>query len=131
MAPGHEVRLITPAYVNPFVKHHKNNAVDAEAICEAAQRPTKCFVAVESEEQQASALLFYDKALAETVIDLFKAEVIHRRSPWRGFETVEYSTLEWVDWFTNRRLLKPIGNIPPAEAEARYYAQAEAQPWAA
>ena len=65
----------------------------------------------------------YDNALAETVIGLYKAEVIHRRGPWRGFEAVEFATLEWVDWFNNRRLLEPIGNIPPAEAEVRYYAQ--------
>jgi len=67
----------------------------------------------------------YDNALAETVNGLYKAEVIHRRGPWRGFEAVEFATLEWVDWFNNRRLLEPIGNVPPAEAEARYYAQAE------
>jgi len=73
----------------------------------------------------------YDNALAETVIGLFKAEVIHRRGPWRSFEAVEFATLEWVDWFNHRRLLEPIGNIPPAEAEARYYAQAEAQSLAA
>jgi putative transposase len=65
----------------------------------------------------------YDNALAETINGLFKAEVIHRRGPWRSFETVEFATLTWVDWFNNRRLLEPIGNIPPAEAEARYYAQ--------
>ena len=65
----------------------------------------------------------YDNALAETINGLYKAEVIHRRGPWRGFEAVEFATLEWVDWFNNRRLLEPIGNIPPAEAEARYYAQ--------
>jgi transposase InsO family protein len=64
----------------------------------------------------------YDNALAETINGLYKAEVIHRRGPWRSFEAVEYATLEWVDWFNNRRLLEPIGNIPPAEAEARYYA---------
>jgi len=64
----------------------------------------------------------YDNALAETVIGLFKTEVIRRRGPWRSLEAVEYATLEWVDWFNNRRLLEPIGNIPPAEAEARYYA---------
>ena len=64
----------------------------------------------------------YDNALAETVIGLFKTEVIHRRGPWRSLEAVEYATLEWVDWFNNRRLLEPIGNIPPAEAEANYYA---------
>ena len=62
----------------------------------------------------------YDNALAETVIGLFKTEVIHRRGPWRSFDAVEYATLEWVDWFNNRRLLEPIGNIPPAEAEANY-----------
>jgi putative transposase len=64
----------------------------------------------------------YDNALAETVIGLFKAEVIRRRGPWRNMEAVEFATLDWVDWFNNRRLLEPIGNIPPAEAEARYYA---------
>lgn len=64
----------------------------------------------------------YDNALAETINGLYKAEVIHRRGPWRNFDTVEFATLEWVDWFNNRRLLEPIGNIPPAEAEERYYA---------
>jgi putative transposase len=67
----------------------------------------------------------YDNALAETINGLFKTEVIHRRGPWRSAEAVEFATLEWVDWFNNRRLLEPIGNIPPAEAEARYYAQAD------
>jgi len=67
----------------------------------------------------------YDNALAETINGLFKAEVIHRRGPWRSAEAVEFASLEWVDWFNNRRLLEPIGNIPPAEAEARYYAQAD------
>ena len=64
----------------------------------------------------------YDNALAETINGLYKAEVIHRRGPWRSFEAVEFATLEWVDWFNHRRLLEPIGNIPPAEAEANYYA---------
>jgi len=64
----------------------------------------------------------YDNALAETINGLYKAEVIHRRGPWRTMEVVEFATLEWVDWFNNRRLLEPIGNIPPAEAEERYYA---------
>ena len=64
----------------------------------------------------------YDNALAETINGLYKAEVIHRRGPWRNFEAVEFATLEWVDWFNHRRLLEPIGNIPPAEAEAHYYA---------
>ncbi|WP_454888187.1 IS3 family transposase [Sphingobium herbicidovorans] len=67
----------------------------------------------------------YDNALAETINGLYKAEVIHRRGPWRSFEAVEYATLEWVDWFNHRRLLEPIGNIPPAEAEEQYYAAAD------
>ena len=73
----------------------------------------------------------YDNALAETINGLYKAELIHRRGPWRSFEAVEFATLEWVDWFNNRRLLEPIGNIPPAEAEAAYYAQLEMTPIAA
>jgi transposase InsO family protein len=78
----------------------------------------------------------YDNALAETINGLYKAEVIHRRGPWRSFEaveyaTLEYATLEWVDWFNHRRLLEPIGNIPPAEAEELYYAALNAQPMAA
>jgi transposase InsO family protein len=67
----------------------------------------------------------YDNALAETINGLYKAEVIHRRGPWRSFEAVEHATLEWVDCFNHRRLLEPIGNIPPAEAEERYHAAAE------
>jgi len=63
----------------------------------------------------------YDNALAETIIGLYKAEVIHHRGPWKGRDAVEYATLEWVDWFNNRRLLEPIGNIPPTEREAEYY----------
>ena len=73
----------------------------------------------------------YDNALAETINGLYKAEVIHRRGPWRSFEAVEFATLEWVDWFNNRRLLEPIGNIPPAEAEERYYAMLDEQKLAA
>lgn len=67
----------------------------------------------------------YDNALAETINGLYKAEVIRRRGPWRSFEAVEFATLEWVDWFNNRRLMEPIDNIPPAEAEERYYARLE------
>ncbi|XEY15804.1 IS3 family transposase [Azospirillum sp. HJ39] len=67
----------------------------------------------------------YDNALAETVNGLYKTEVIRRRGPWRTLEAVEFATLEWGDWFNHRRLLEPIGNIPPAEAEARYYVQVE------
>ena len=73
----------------------------------------------------------YDNALAETINGLYKAEVMHRRGPWRSFEAVELATLEWVDWFNHRRLLETIGNIPPAEAEQRYFAEHAAQAWAA
>jgi putative transposase len=73
----------------------------------------------------------HDKALTETINGLFKADVIHRRGPWRSFEAVEYATLEWVDWFNNRRLLEPIGNIPPAQAEANFHAALETKAMAA
>jgi transposase InsO family protein len=73
----------------------------------------------------------YDNALAETINGLYKAEVIHRKGPWRSFEAVEFATLEWVDWFNHRRLLEPIGYIPPAEAEERYYAMLDDQSMAA
>jgi putative transposase len=59
------------------------------------------------------------------------SEVIHRRGPWRSFEAVEYATLEWVDWFNNRRLLEHIGNIPPTEAEANFYAARKTEAMAA
>ena len=65
----------------------------------------------------------YDNALAETLNGLYKAELIHRRGPWRSIAQLELATLDWVDWYNNRRLLGSIGNIPPAEAETRYHAQ--------
>ncbi len=67
----------------------------------------------------------YDNALAESIIGLFKTEVIRRNAPWRHLEAVEFATLDWVDWFNHRRLLEPIGYVPPAEYEARYYEQAK------
>jgi putative transposase len=69
----------------------------------------------------------YDNALAETINGLYKAEVIHRRKPWKTAETVEIATLEWVAWFNHHRLLEPIGYIPPAEAEANYYRSTKTQ----
>ncbi len=69
----------------------------------------------------------YDYALAETIIGLFKTEVIHPRGPWRNLEHVEFETLKWVDWFNNRRLLQPIGDIPPVEFEQLHYEQQEVQ----
>jgi putative transposase len=67
----------------------------------------------------------YDNALAETIIGLYKTELIRQRGPWRNLEDVEFATLTWVDWFNNRRLFEPIGNVPPAELELAYYQSAE------
>ena len=68
----------------------------------------------------------FDNALAESVIGLYKTEVIRRLGPWRHLEAVEFATLEWVDWFNHRRLLTPIGHVPPAEFEQQYYLAQEA-----
>jgi putative transposase len=65
----------------------------------------------------------YDNALAETVIGLFKTEVIHRRGPWRNIDAVEFAVLEWVDWFNNRRLLEPLDYVPPVEYEVAFYSR--------
>ena len=69
--------------------------------------------------------------MAETVIGLYKTEVIHRRGPWRNLQAVELATLEWVDWFNHRRLLETISFVPPAEAETAFYGALESQPIAA
>ena len=69
----------------------------------------------------------YDNALAESVIGLFKTEVIHRRGPWRGPEDVDFDTLEWVWWFNHHRLLEPLGYVPPAEYEEAFYRCQETQ----
>lgn len=68
----------------------------------------------------------YDNALAESVIGLYKTEVIHQRGPWRNLEAVEFATLEWIAWFNHRRLLEPTGHRPPAEVEEAYYEQESA-----
>ena len=102
----------------------------------ALRRPveTKQYVSIRYTERLAEAGIepsvgsvgdSYANALAETINGLYKAEVIHRRGPWKSFDAVEFATLEWVDSFNHRRLLEPIGNIPPAEAEAQYYAALE------
>ena len=67
----------------------------------------------------------YDNALAESIIGLYKTEVIRQRGPWRHLEAVEFATLEWVHWFNHRRLLEGIGYVPPAELEDAYYQQSE------
>ena len=101
---------------------------------------TKQYVSLEDTERLAEAGLepsvgsvgdSYDNALAETVIGLYKTELIHRRGSWRSLAAVELATLEWVDWFNHRRLLEPIGNIPPAEAETAFYGALESKPIAA
>jgi hypothetical protein len=71
----------------------------------------------------------FDNALAETVNGLYKTKVIRRRGPWRSLEAVEFASLEWMDWFNHRRLLEPIGNIPPAEAEHATMPKPRAPPW--
>ena len=68
----------------------------------------------------------YDNAMAESIIGLYKAEVIRHEGPWKGLDDVEFATLEWVDWFNNVRLLEPIGYVPPAEFEETYYADSVA-----
>ena len=73
----------------------------------------------------------YDNALAETIIGLFKTELIRQRGPWKNIDEVEYATLEWVDWFNHRRLFQPIGDVPPAEYEMAYYQQLEESAMAA
>jgi putative transposase len=65
----------------------------------------------------------YDNALAETIIGLYKAELVRNRGPWRGLDDLEYATLEWIDWFNHRRLFEAHGQIPPAEFEENYYRQ--------
>jgi transposase InsO family protein len=73
----------------------------------------------------------YDNALAETINGLYKTEVIRQQGPWRNIEDVEFATLTWVDWFNNRRLFEPIGNVPPREKEIEYYQQLEGSAMAA
>jgi len=97
--------------------HHSDRGVqyvcirDTERLAEAGVEPSVGSVGDS-----------YDNALAETIIGLYKTEVIRRDGPWRGIEDVEFATLEWVDWFNHRRLLSSIGDVPPAEFEAMYYA---------
>ena len=69
----------------------------------------------------------YDNALAESVIGLYKTEVIRKDGPWKGVDDVEFATLDWVSWFNEQRLLGPIGDIPPAEFEQMYYQQQQSR----
>ena len=106
--------------------HHSDRGVQYVSI-----RYTERLVEAGIEPSVGSVGDSYDNALAESINGLYKTEVIRRQGPWRSLETVEFATLEWVEWFNNRRLLEPIGNVPPAEAEARYYAELETRPMAA
>lgn len=109
---------------------HARRRADDEALIHHSDRGVQ-YVSIRDTERLAEAGIepsvgsvgdSYDNALAETINGLYKAEVIHRQS-WKNHEAVELATLDWVDWFNHRRLLEPIGNIPPAEAEAAYYRQ--------
>jgi putative transposase len=101
-----------PLYRGGLVHHSDGTASTSPSTTPSASpKPA-------SSRQSAAVGDSYDNALAESINRLYKAEVIHRRAPWRSLEAVEFATLEWVDWLNHRRLLEPIGNIPPAEAEA-------------
>jgi transposase InsO family protein len=105
--------------------HHSDRGVQYVSI-----RYTERLAGAGIEASVGSAGDSYDKALAETINGLYKAEVIHRQS-WKTREAVELRTLEWVNWFNHDRLLEPIGNIPPVEAEKNYYQQLTQSPQAA
>lgn len=96
--------------------HHSDRGVQYLSI-----RYTERLVEAGIERSVGSVGDSYDNALAESVIGLYKTEVIRKRGPWRNIDAVEFATLEWVDWFNNRRLLEPLGHVPPAEFEAAYY----------
>jgi transposase InsO family protein len=102
--------------------HHSDRGVQYLSI-----RYTERLAEVGIEPSVGSVGDSYDNALAESVIGLYKTELIRRRGPWRSLEAVEFATLEWIDWFNNRRLLEPIGNVPPAEIEEVYYRSQKAQ----
>jgi transposase InsO family protein len=102
--------------------HHSDRGVQYLSL-----RYTERLAEVGIEPSVGSAGDSYDNALAESVIGLYKTEVIRRRGPWKNLEAVEFATLEWIDWFNNRRLLEPIGNVPPAEFEEIYYRRQKTQ----
>ena len=108
--------------VNDVLVHHSDRGVQYVSI-----RYTERLAKSGIESSVGGVGDSYDNALAETIIGLYKTEVIRPRGPWRNLEHVEYATLEWVDWFNNRRLLEPIGDIPPVEFEQKHYQQQEVQ----
>ena len=111
-------------------RRHASRRRDPDRRCARARRDEALYVFIRYTERLAEAGIepsvgskgdSYDNALAETINGLYKAELIHRRAPWKTREAVELATLEWVHWFNHHRLLEPIGYIPPAEAEANYF----------
>jgi transposase InsO family protein len=106
--------------INDTLVHHSDRGVQYLSI-----RYTERLAEAGIEPSVGSRGDSYDNALAESVIGLFKTEVIRRRGPWRNLEDVEFATLEWVSWYNNRRLLEPIGYVPPAEHEEEYYRRQE------
>ncbi len=108
------------------VVHHSDRGTQYTSI-----RYTERLAAAGVERSVGSVGDSYDNALAESINGLYKTEVIYRRGPWRSIDAVEYATLVWVDWFNNRRLLEPLGYVPPAEYEAAYYRSQESQAMAA
>jgi transposase InsO family protein len=100
------------------VIHHSDRGTQYTSI-----RYTERLAAAGRERSVGSVGDSYDNALAETINGLYKTEVIRHSGPWRNIDDVEYATLNWVDWFNNRRLLEPLGYVPPAEFEAAYYQQ--------
>jgi len=109
---------------------------DEDTLIHHSDRGSQRYVSIRYSERLAEAGIApsvgskgdsYDNALAETINGLYKAELIHRRGPWKTRESVELATLEWVSWFNHQRLMEPLGYIPPAEAEANYYRQLNGQ----
>ena len=100
--------------------HHSDRGVQYVSI-----RYTERLAEAGIEPSVGSRGVSYDNALAESIIGLYKTEVIRRRGPWRGLEDVEFATLEWVHWYNTQRLLEPIGNVSPVEYEMNYYRSQE------
>ena len=110
-----------PLDAAPQLVHHSDRGVQYVSI-----RYTERLAEAGIEPSVGSRGDSYDNALAESVIGLYKTEVINRRGPWRTVEAVELATLDWVDWFNHNRLLAPIGYVPPVEREEQYYRSQEA-----
>jgi hypothetical protein len=119
--------------LEPLIRHFEQAVRDFAQLIRSAgvDEPETAAIAASRPASVGTTGDSYDNALAESIIGLYKTEVIRRRGPWRNVEAVEFATLEWVDWFNNRRLLEPIGNVPPAELEQEYYRSHESHAMAA